>query len=276
MASGNRILVTATIAIALQMLVAPYSVKATPLDNLDDAKRELAGQVAKMETSKQVSNEQMRKIKDLVDAAGKIEKEFAKQYPDSSRQALLPMYALLDRQIANISGQKPNFGDELVGASRNNSEKDIAAGPLDNRIYLIRFKIDTALTYATLSKEQAGFFSDEIERLKQLEDLWSDENGKINKVDRQTITYMIDLLEHDLKPRINHGGTIHIAGKKQMKTLFRKTPVTAQYKWYPSRFGGYYDATGQINGRFTPEDISRYGGVIHNESMTSHKGSGQT
>lgn len=279
MASGKGILVTTTIAIALQMLVAPYSVKAepsSPSDSLDDAKRKLAGQVSRIKSSTKVSHEKMQMIEDLVDTATRIEKQFAKEYPDSSRQALLPVFELLDRQIAHIAGDAPKLGDELHGASRSTGEKDKQSGPLDNRIYLVRFKIDTALTCATLNKADAEFFSEEVERLKQLEDLWCDEEGKISTVDKQTITYMIDLLERDLKPRINQGGTIHIAGKKQMKTLFRKTPVTAQYKWYPSRFGGYYDVTGQINGRFTPEEVSRYGGVIHDESMTSHRGSGQS
>lgn len=186
---------------------------------------------------------------------------------------LASLYEQLERQIYFTLGESHERDSSVspVGFEKRISSNAIAepvepgttlvrSGPLDNKFYLLRFKIDTGVYSKQLSDSDARFFNDEIVRLKKLEDALSDENGMMESVAKDSMSKVIDLLDLDLRLRVTKGSLAKVVAARQLKTTCRPAPPAPPYTWYRSRFGGYYEATGQINGRFSDDAIARYGG----------------
>ena len=182
------------------------------------------------------------------------------------------LYQQLGRQINFTGGENVekllpvSYEKTVISELTEDSEKQLArSGPLDNKFYLLRFKVDTGIFANQLSDKDAQFFNDEIIRLKRLEDDQSDKNGMMPIAAKESISRAIDLLDLDLKLRVTEGPFAKVVGARQLKTTCRPSAPPPAYSWYPSKLGGYIEATGQINGRFTKETIAQYGGVIHED-----------
>lgn len=216
----------------------------------------------------------LRRVFELRNAVHDTEKKLAKGGLSSAEsKVLLALYEQLQRHIYFSIGQNDEhlraiaFENEVATASNkyDDSEKLARSGPLDNKFYLLRFKVDAGVYSKQLSEKDAQFFNDEIIRLRKLEDKLSDENGLMKADARESISQVIDLIDLDLKLRVADGPFAKVVKARQLKTTCRPAPPAPPYTWYPSSAGGYFEVTGQINGRFSEEAIAQYGGIKYKD-----------
>ena len=240
-----------------------------------ESKSRIEGSLISAKTSAQVSRSDLRRSLELRNAVQNTEKKLSKGgFSRSESRVMLALYGQLERHInfnmgtAAESLRAIGFDDSAISDSgSNNEDSELVArsGPLDNKFYLLRFKIDAGVYSKQLSAKDAQFFNDEIVRLRKLEDTLSDENGLMKADAKESISRVMDLIDLDLKLRVTEGPFAKVVGARQLKTTCRPAPPAPPYTWYPSRLGGYFEATGQINGRFSEAAIAQYGGIKYKD-----------
>jgi hypothetical protein len=226
-------------------------------------------------STSQMNRSDLRRAVELKNSVHATEKKLAKGGLSTfESRVLLALYEQLDRHIKFNIGittdhlRAIGFEDVVsseIGADNEASESMARSGPLDNKFYLLRFKVDAGVYSKQLNSKDAQFFNDEIIRLRKLEDRLSNENGMMRADAKESISKVIDLIDLDLKLRVTEGPFAKVVGARQLKTTCRPAPPAPPYTWYPSRLGGYFEATGQINGRFSEDAIAQYGGIKYKD-----------
>lgn len=131
-------------------------------------------------------------------------------------------------------------------------------GPLDNRIYAIRLKIDQGVNNGKLTQSEARDFDDELARIRGLEDKYSTDDGYVSTEQKSELWKLTEILDKSVNDVCKSRKIITRTDKTAKSSVkeSKKTP----FSWSPSQYGGFYDATGQINGRIPLTELQRFGG----------------
>ncbi|MBI4533321.1 MAG: hypothetical protein HY711_05170 [Candidatus Melainabacteria bacterium] len=160
----------------------------------------------------------------------------------------------LDQQLDDI---ERDLCEKLVGP-----EYWTRIGPLDNRLYPIRVKIDQNIINGKLTSSEANNLNREFGRLRYLEDRWSTPDGYVTSWEGSTLFKLAELLgrtvDFKVANKLKTTPGITMDGNSHDQVSDFQTPCL----WYPSRQGGYYDASGQVNGVILGSQVHKYGGVM--------------
>ncbi len=142
---------------------------------------------------------------------------------------------------------------DLIGWSKI---KDV--GPLNVIVWRIRAKINEGTRDGRLSEGEIANANRELVRVRELQDRWSTDNGRVREWEWKTLRLLAIQLEDIVAYQLANS----IASDKSEAKVSTSSRENPKCLWYPSRHGGYFDASGNVNGSILGNELCRYGGQM--------------
>ncbi|MBX9691283.1 MAG: hypothetical protein K2Z81_02795, partial [Cyanobacteria bacterium] len=192
--------------------------------------------------------------------AAEYKERLKKDLPEFQRREVELSKQVRDSAKADSSGLEEKVDNlerdlqaDLIGWS-----KVRIVGPLNVKIYRIRAKIDDGAHDGRLSSSEIANANRELIRLRELQDRWTADNLRVRDWEWKALSMLADQLEAIVDYQLANS---IVADRTNVADAGEKRK-NAPCLWYPSRHGGYYDASGNVNGSILANELYRYGGLM--------------
>lgn len=262
----------AIIALTLIPCTNSSAADARPVDDkeLRNSRKALARKIDAYKKDNNVSRKESKILGKLFNKVELPERDKEQPMREAfDRQSYRYQIAKLDQFLSDITGQavKTNTAGGVVpDISLTSNQYKIRVGPLDNVFFQIRDKLDIGTGDGRLTKAELDYLNREFFQFRKLRDQWVTHEGRIAGSAftslRKVLKQLSGLTDLAMANKLTEARTNPVAAKQSRGLFVNGHAVSQHFLWCPSRHGGYYEATGRINGIFSREQLELYGGRL--------------